>query len=56
MRKILRELKFVEAGKPYASGRGKHHLQLFLRKAAQQGVAAEADKRRLLSSATRSRR
>lgn len=42
MNAILHILSFETAGHPYASARGEHPLQLFLRHAAQQPVAGDA--------------
>lgn len=42
MHVILPRVGFSKAGRPYASARGAHQLQLFLRHAAQPPVAADA--------------
>lgn len=42
MHVILPKVGFLKVGKPYASGRGGHQLQLFLRPAAKPPVAADA--------------
>ncbi len=48
MHKSLAKLKFVPSGNTYTSGRGKHSLQLFIRRSAQQSSPADSPAASLL--------
>lgn len=50
MHATLSRFQFVLAGKPYSSGRGNHQLQLFLRRAAQPTLEADASLKATLGS------